>query len=302
MRPIGAELVESREILPGTWLQAWHAPAIASGARAGQYVHVRTIEAGGLPLRRPYPIATADAPSGTLTIQVVAPPQSTASLRAGDPPPIAVGTTWAHGLRAGDRADIAGPLGRPFEVDTRARHLLLIADGGGIAAVRMLVDEGLHNGCSVVLLYGAPTAGQVYPSSLLPDEVEYVVTTADGSLGHRGSVVDRMLDFEAWADQIFAAGSRDLLGSLARLAAGRRQRLGVATLGRKRGGGRQIAPGSPEARRKSHLQVAVTQAVGCAGGTCLGCVVPGASGVAQRACREGPVFAAGELAWDGAAP
>ena len=70
MRLSGAELVESREILPGTWLQSWHAPAIVSGVRAGQYVHVRTIEAGGLPLRRPYPIATADTASGTLTIQV----------------------------------------------------------------------------------------------------------------------------------------------------------------------------------------------------------------------------------------
>ena len=78
MRPIGAELVERREILPGQWLTAWHAPAIASGARAGQYVHVRTVEAGGLPVRRPFPIVTADAASGTLTIQVRARHQAAA--------------------------------------------------------------------------------------------------------------------------------------------------------------------------------------------------------------------------------
>ena len=56
-------------------------------------------------------------------------------------------------------------------------------------------------------------------------------------------------------------------------------------------------PGSTEARRKAFLQVVVGQAVGCAAGTCLGCAVEGTGGAALRACREGPVFAAGELAW-----
>lgn len=297
MRPLGAELIDSREILPGQWLQSWHAPAAASAARAGQVVHVRTVEAGGLPLRRPYPITTADAASGTLTIQTA----GTTGPSGGLPP------VWARGLRPGDRLDLAGPLGRPFEVDTRARHLLLIAEGAAIASLRLLVDEAIRAGRSVVLLYGAASSSSVYPSSLLPDEVEYIVATADGSLGHRGSVAELVPDYEAWADQSFAAGPPLLLAGLARLAAGRRQRLGVATLGRKRGGGRVAAPGSPEARRKAHLQVALDQVIGCAAGTCLGCVAPatgsagsgtGGGGGTVRVCREGPVFAADELDWE----
>jgi hypothetical protein len=73
--------------------------------------------------------------------------------------------------------------------------------------------------------------------------------------------------------------------------------MGVATLGRKRGGGRPVAPGSPEARRKAFLQVAPGQEIGCAAGTCLGCAVPGAAGSALRVCREGAAFASDELAW-----
>jgi dihydroorotate dehydrogenase electron transfer subunit len=284
VRPLGAELVESREILPGQWLQAWHAPAVVSGARAGQYVHVRTIEAGGLPLRRPFPIATADPASGILTLQVPAAPTAPGS--------------WARSLRPGDALDIAGPLGRPFEVDPRSRHLLLVAEGPAIAGVRLLIDEAIRDARSVVLLYGAASSSRVYPSSLLPDEVEYVVATEDGSLGHRGSVIDLVLEYEAWADQSFAAGPPALLGALANLASGRRQRLGVATLGRKRGGGRPLAPGSAEARRKAYLQVVLDQVIGCAAGTCQGCAVAGATGAAQRVCREGPVFAADELAWE----
>ncbi len=221
-----------------------------SGARAGQAVHVRTVEAGGLPLRRTYPIATADVPSGTLTIQV---------------PGTGAAGAWVRGLRTGDRADMAGPLGRPFEVDPRSRHLLLVADGASIASLRFLIDEAIRDVRSIVLLYGAPSSGEVYPSSLLPDEVEYMVATADGSLGHRGPVVDLVLDYEAWADQAFAAGPVVMLAELARLATGRRARLGVATLGRKRGGGRPVQPGSAEARRKSHLQVRLDQAIGVRG-------------------------------------
>jgi hypothetical protein len=88
---------------------------------------------------------------------------------------------------------------------------------------------------------------------------------------------------------------------LARLAATRRGRLGVATLGRKRGAGRADPPGSPAARRKAFLQVAVEQTMGCAGAVCLGCAVVAATGVPQRACRDGPVFAADELAWESVA-
>ncbi len=280
MRAVGAELVDRRVVVPGQVMTAWHSPSIVSGARAGQFVHVRTVEAGGLPVRRPYPIVTTDAASGTLTIHA-----------PGAPP-----HDWLDRLRPGDTAEMIGPLGRPFEVDSRSRHLLLIAEGPAIRGVRMLVDEAVRDARSVTLLFGARSSADVYPTSLLPDEVEYVVATADGSLGHRGSVLDLVLDYEGWADQAFAAGPPSLLGALAGMAVGRRGRLGVATLGRKRGGGRPPAAGSPEARRKAWLQVLVEPGFGCAAGTCLGCVVAGTGGPV-RPCREGPAFAADELDW-----
>ena len=91
------------------------------------------------------------------------------------------GTDWFTRLRPGDAVDLLGPLGRPFEVDPRSRHLLLIAGGLGMAGVRMLADEAIRDGRQVTLLFGAASAREVYPSSLLPDEVEYIVATDDGS-------------------------------------------------------------------------------------------------------------------------
>ena len=285
MRLIGAELLESREILPGQWLQTYHAPVLATGSRAGQFVHVRTGDMSGLVLRRPFSINTADRATGTITIHFRA---------------VGRGTDWATHLRPGDTIDMLGPLGRPFEVDPRSRHLLLIAGGLGIAGLRYLADEAIRDGRQVTLLFGAASARDVYPTSLLPDEVEYVVATDDGSMGQRGFVTELVESYEAWADQAFACGPEAMLRALARLATTRGARLGVAKLGRKRGAGKVAQPGSPAARRKAFLQVSMEQRMGCAVGACLGCVVMTTSGAPERVCREGPVFASDEVDWEGA--
>jgi len=283
MRLLASELVESREILPGQWLQSYHAPHLANGSRAGQYVHVPTGDDSGLVLRRPFSINTADVATGIITIHFRT---------------IGRGTEWFTRLRPGDEIDMSGPLGRPFEVDPRSRHLLLIAGGLGMAGVRGLADEAIRDGRRVTLLFGAASARDLYPSSLLPDEVEYVIATDDGTVGRRGLVTDLVPEYEAWADQAFACGPAGMLAALATQAVGRRQRLGVAKLGRKRGAGRADPPGSPGVRRKAFLQVSMEQNMGCAVGVCLGCVVMGASGTPQRVCREGPVFASDEINWE----
>jgi dihydroorotate dehydrogenase electron transfer subunit len=280
---VAAELIDSREILPGQWLQSYHAPTLATGARAGQFVHIRAGDWSGLVLRRPFSFNTVDAGTGTITIHFRT---------------VGRGTEWFTRLRTGDTVDMLGPLGRPFEVDPRSRHLLLIAGGLGIAGIRMLADEAIRDGRQVVLLFGGASAREVYPSSLLPDEVEYVVATDDGSLGHAGFVTELVPAYEGWADQAFACGPAGMLRALSALATGRRERLGVAKLGRKRGAGKPVAMGSPAARRKAFLQVSMEQNMGCAVGACLGCVVMGVSGTPLRVCREGPVFASDEIAWE----
>jgi dihydroorotate dehydrogenase electron transfer subunit len=281
MRLVAAELVESRQILPGQWIQSFHAPELATGSRAGQFVHVRTGDYSGLVLRRPFSINTADPATGMVTLHFRT---------------VGRGTEWMTRVREGERIDMLGPLGRPFEVDPRSHNLLLIAGGLGMAGVRMLADEGVRAGRKVTVLFGALSAGYVYPSSLLPDEVEYIVATDDGSMGHRGYVTELVPEYEAWADQAFACGPHAMLKRLAALAAGRRDRLGVAKLGRKRGGPTDRL-GSTAARRKSFLQVSMEQTMGCAVGACLGCTVIGVEGP-QRVCREGPVFAADEIDWE----
>lgn len=283
MATLAAEVADRREVLPGRDLVTIHAPPIASAARAGQFLYLLARDDTGLARLQPFAIVIADPVGGTVAIQVGK----------------AVGGAVGR-LRPGDAVDVGGPVGRPFEVDARSRHLLLIAEGDREAELRLLADESVRGGRQVTLLAGAATARDVWPSSLLPDEVEYVVATADGSLGTRGDVVDLMPDYEAWADQAFAAASPATLARLAKLAASRRGRMGVATLGRKRGSGRADPAGSAAARRRSFLQVRIEPPVGCVAATCLGCTVVGIAGAPVRTCREGPVFASDELDWEAA--
>jgi hypothetical protein len=149
-----------------------------------------------------------------------------------------------------------GPLGRPFEVDPRTRHVCSSPVGLGIAGVRALADAAIRDGRQVTLLFGGASARDVYPSSLLPDEVEYIVATDDGSVGHHGFVTQLVADYEAWADQAFACGPLPMLRALAGLSASRRRRMGVASWDGSAAPGGSPRPGSARraGRRSSRCQ------------------------------------------------
>ena len=269
-------LLETREVPGGLALQTWAAPSLARRARPGQFVHVLAPRHPGL-LLPVLPIAGFDRVAGTVDL-----------LLPGEGPGLAA----VAGTAVDGSARLGGPLGRGFEIDARSRFLLVVADSAGLGRVRALTQEAVTTGRQVTVLLGARSVAAVPPSSLLPDEVEYMVATADGSLGHHGHVSELVGAYEAWADQCFAAGSPALVSRLLSLARGRDGRMGVARLGRRRG--RRIEPGAAEARRRAWLQVALAHDAGCALGICAGCTVEGAVG-AVRACREGPTFGAAEL-------
>lgn len=274
-----AQLLESRGVLPGIRLTRWAIPTIARGVVPGQFLHVLAPRVAGL-LLPALPIAGFDRVRGSIDLLLDDRQPASGELAR---------------LRVGETATFEGPLGRGFEIDARSRYILVVTDPSGLTRVRAVVDEAVDTGRQVTVLFGARAVAEVAPSSLLPEEVEYVVATADASLGHAGSVTDLVTRYEAWADQCFAAGTDALLARMASLAKGRDGRMGVARLGRRRG--RRGDRGGAEARRKAWLQVALTHEAGCALGVCLGCVATGADGP-LRLCREGPAFAAAELRWE----
>ncbi|MHB1130830.1 MAG: dihydroorotate dehydrogenase electron transfer subunit [Chloroflexota bacterium] len=248
------------DLAPGTFILHLRAPWLAQGARPGQFVHVRVSSAADPLLRRPISLLRVGrsgqergglAPDEVaLLIQVVG-----------------RGTAMLEGLRAGDQLDVMGPLGRPFTLDPRAGHLLMVAGGVGVAPLVMLADEALGSGQAVTLALGARSATGIFPAQLLPVEVEYAVATEDGSLGRQGLVTDLLPPLLAWADQVYACGPMAMIRALAR---------------------------QPELTAAKRTQVSLEEHMGCAVGVCYGCVVDTRHG-RKRVCSEGPVFTLSEL-------
>src|SRR4051794_41941667 len=104
-------------------------------------------------LRRPFSLNTADPSTGIVTIHFRV---------------IGRGTDFFTRLRPGDTIDLLGPLGRPFEIDPRSRHLLLVAGGLGMAGGRVLPDQAIRDRRAATPLFGAAPPRQGYPSSPLP--------------------------------------------------------------------------------------------------------------------------------------
>jgi dihydroorotate dehydrogenase electron transfer subunit len=172
-------------------------------------------------------------------------------------------TAWLAARRPGDAVDLIGPLGNGFRRDPAARHLLVAAEGLGIAPMVALAEEAVAAECAVTVVLDAPSASQLYPVERLPAEVEVVVLTHDGSSGRRGRAIDGIAELLGWADQTFIAGSSRLQDEVR------------ATLKRQ--------------ASRTPVQVIVEERMACGVGACLGCVVFTAEGPVAS-CVAGPVF------------
>ena len=208
-------------------------------------------------LRRPYSVFRADPEAGTLTFLVR---------------PFGRGSAWLARREVGANLDLLGPLGNTYEISPRSRNLLMVAGGVGAAPLVMLSDEAVGCGLNVTFLMGSADAAGLLAPSLLPSAVEYVVSTDDGSKGHRGFVTDLVPDYVRWADQVFACGPEPMYRSLR-----------AAVLPHRLGG-------------RPHVQVSMEREMACGVGACLGCVVETRHGM-QTSCVQGPVYDMDEVVW-----
>ena len=245
-----------------------HAPAIAERASAGQFVHVRPGRGWDPLLRRPYSFCGIDRRGGEIELIVK---------------PLGPGGEWIAERRPGDAIDMLGPLGTAFVVRRDTKNLLLVAGGTGIAPMRVIADQEASRR-NVTLVFGGRSVAYLWPSDRLPTSVEYVTTTDDGSFGVKGRVTDVLPDLLTWADQLLGCGPWAML----------------AALGRMRDAAMR-GPTVPGRQVLADAQIAVEQHMGCAMGVCRACVIVTDAGNA-RVCREGPVFALGEVLFEEGEP
>jgi dihydroorotate dehydrogenase electron transfer subunit len=241
------------------------APAIATRFRPGQFI---AIAVGGpqsaMLARRTFSVHDVRPDHGGTVEFVFAPREP--------------GTQWLADCRSRDVLDVVGPLGRPFPVPRDPASCLLLGVGTSAAPLFSLAARLADRECATDFLLGAESADRVFGAlTARRTGRSAVITTADGSLGARGSVVDMLPTVvqQARTDVIYASAPLATLRAVCALAA------------------RYAIP----------VQALVSEPVFvCGTGLCAGCVLPvvGNDGITRmvRACADGPVFRGDLVRWD----
>ncbi|MDR2648149.1 MAG: dihydroorotate dehydrogenase electron transfer subunit [Clostridiales bacterium] len=189
------------------------------------------------------------------------------------------GTQYLSELERGKILRMVAPLGNGFNISgfssnlADSRKAMLI--GGGIGAPPLLFLAKMFKSPLAVLGFRSAS------SIILADEFlslgcETVVSTDDGSLGYKGRVMEvvRALAPERDISVIYACGPRIMLGIAAEYA-----------------------------RDKNiPCQVSMEEHMACGIGACFCCpapVIENSRRVYKKVCKDGPVFDADSVAWEG---
>jgi dihydroorotate dehydrogenase electron transfer subunit len=241
------------------------APAIATRFRPGQFVAIAVGgPSSGMLARRTFSVHDVRPDHGG-TVEFVFLPREP-------------GTEWLADCRSRDVLDIVGPLGRPFPVPRDPASCMLVGVGAGAAPLFSLAARLAERGCPADFLLGAESSERVF-GALTAGRTgrSAIITTTDGTMGTRGSVVDLLPTVvqRAKTDVIYASAPLPVLRAVSVLA------------------GRYAIP----------VQALVSEpAMVCGTGLCMGCVLPavGTDGITRmvRACVDGPVFRGDLVRWD----
>lgn len=253
-----------RQPLEGAYvLLTFRHPEVATGARPGQFVMIKAGTSADPPLRRPFSIMAVDAAAASFTLFVKA---------------IGEGTRALAAMAPGQIAQCLGPLGTPFTPPADGAEALMVAGGYGIAPFLMMSRGLSREGRPGRVFYGGRSAADLQLRAPFDGTgIPLILTTEDGSLGHRGLVTEPL---EAYLDERRGRAALYACGPDAMLHA-------VARIGERRG---------------LPCQVSLDPWMGCGLGTCLGCVVwtrkpEDAKPKYRCACTEGPVFDSRVVVW-----
>ncbi|MBK5225847.1 MAG: dihydroorotate dehydrogenase electron transfer subunit [Thermoleophilia bacterium] len=277
-------VVESRPV--GSYrLISFVAREVAALARPGQFLMVRAAGQSLDPLL-PRPIGVHELESDLVKILIE---------------PVGRGTISLAGLRVGDRLSVLGPLGNGFDLNGEG-PALVVGGGIGAAPLAFLARALSQRGREVRCLLGFKIRGQAVAAELFRNQ-KIDVYTEDGSMGGMGLISEPLPGILA---EMQAGGPENAISAAGDSSDGAIPaddgETGVAGYHRAA----EIFACGPDAMlaalsgiagdHGAKAQVSMAAHMACGVGACQGCVIRTVDGY-RRACSEGPVFAAGEIAW-----
>jgi dihydroorotate dehydrogenase electron transfer subunit len=204
---------------------------------------------------------------------------------------IGKGTEILAGKKEGDFVDVLGPLGTGFSLprahapnrtskassglgSSLEPRAIIIAGGIGAAPLVYLAEELTKNKIKTIVLIGAKTKDVILcEKDFKKIAREVYVSTDDGTYGCHGFVSRLFHNILKTSESrfetiVYVCGPHGMLKCIAEICA----------------------------ERGFECQVSLEEKMACGMGACLGCAVPTKSDN-KLACKDGPVFNAGELIW-----
>jgi dihydroorotate dehydrogenase electron transfer subunit len=170
-------------------------------------------------------------------------------------------------LETGDTINAMYPLGNGFETKTKAKSVLLVGGGVGVAPLLYLAKQLNEEGIRPKILLGGRAAGNIIEVENFAKYGDVLVSTEDGSIGEKGFVTQHSVMKES-IDKIYTCGPDPMMQAIAKIAKD----------------------------KNINCEASLENMMACGFGACLCCVTETTSGN-LCVCTDGPVFNTKVLKW-----
>ena len=222
------------------------------GFAAGCFVHIK-INDGALLLRRPISLYEVSQAQNTIRIIYKV---------------LGRGTALLAQMKTGEELNILGPLGNGFPISETTRSVLLAGGGVGVPPLYELGKQLKAKQIQITSVLGFQDAASVYAVQEFQALGKVLVSTMDGSIGQKGTILDVLTSQTIEFDTLYACGPKGMLRAL-----------DLKYRGQKEG------------------YLSFEERMACGIGACYGCMLQTKSGL-KRVCKDGPVFALGEVEYE----
>ena len=214
-----------------------------SKIRPGQFVNVKL---EGFFLRRPISVCNVEGDVLTLIYKKVG-----------------SGTEVLSQMKEG-KLNVLSGLGNGYDLSMSGDKPLLIGGGVGVPPLYFLARRLRKEGKKLTVILGFNTKDEIFMKEDFEQlGCQVIITTVDGSEGHKGFVTDVLEDPDY--SYFYTCGPLPMLKAV-------------------------------YAKTKSEGQFSLEERMGCGFGACMGCTIKVKGGY-KRVCKEGPVFVKEELPW-----
>ena len=255
-----ATVVSQKQLGDGIFDLTLEAKAIANEAKAGQFVSVYSNDPSKL-LPRPISLCGFDKEKGTIRLVYRVTGEGT-------------GTEEFSKLREGDTVRLIGPLGNGFTVIS-GKKAFLIGGGIGVPPMLQLAKEIVREQAAPIQVVMGYRDDNTFLLDEFKELAESFVSSDNGAVGTKGTVVDAIKENGLEAEVIYACGPMPMLRALKDYAAA----------------------------NDMECFVSMEERMACGIGACLACVCNSKEKDEhtnvnnKRICKEGPVFNARDVEW-----